>query len=117
MSAASGELQATGFQIMNGWKEGEDEALLPVQQTQQRQPVQGEREDWWVARAGSLLKAVLDVRKSKPRKSAAAGPGPDLDKARFTAGVVRFYEAVLKEPIPDKMLHLVDEIEKQERKS
>ncbi|MGO9459258.1 MAG: hypothetical protein ACLP1W_03880 [Rhodomicrobium sp.] len=42
-------------------------------------------------------------------------PGPD--EARFTAGIVRFYEAVLKEPIPEKMLRLIDEIAKQERKS
>jgi hypothetical protein len=39
-----------------------------------------------------------------------------FDEARFTAGVVELYEALLKEPIPEDMLRLVDQLGKQERK-
>ena len=40
----------------------------------------------------------------------------DIDEARFTAGVVKLYEALLKEPIPDEMLRLIDQLGQQERK-
>ena len=42
---------------------------------------------------------------------------PILDHARFAAGVISLYEAVLSEPIPERMLRLIEEIGKQERKS
>jgi hypothetical protein len=38
-----------------------------------------------------------------------------FDDARFTADVIKLYEAVLKEPIPADMLNLVDKLGKQER--
>lgn len=41
---------------------------------------------------------------------------PRVDGARFAAGVVKLYEAVLKEPIPEDMLRLIDQLGKQERK-
>ena len=41
--------------------------------------------------------------------------GAALDEARFTAGVVKLYEALLKEPIPEEMLRLVDKLGKRER--
>jgi len=40
---------------------------------------------------------------------------PTYDEARFAAGVVKLYETLLKEPIPDEMLALINKIEKQER--
>ena len=39
-----------------------------------------------------------------------------IDEARFTAGVVKLYEALLKEPVPDEMLRLIDQLGQQERK-
>jgi hypothetical protein len=42
---------------------------------------------------------------------------PVLDHARFTAGIISLYETVLSEPIPEKMLRLIEEIGKQERES
>ncbi len=42
--------------------------------------------------------------------------GAALDDARFTAGVVKLYEALLKEPVPEEMLRLIDKLGKQERK-
>jgi hypothetical protein len=41
---------------------------------------------------------------------------PVLDHARFTAGIIDLYEAVLSEPVPQRMLRLIEEIGKQERK-
>ncbi|MFT4078349.1 hypothetical protein [Rhodomicrobium sp.] len=40
---------------------------------------------------------------------------PTYDEARFAAGVVKLYEKLLAEPIPDEMLALINKIEKQER--
>ena len=42
--------------------------------------------------------------------------GASLDEARFAAGVVKLYETLLKEAIPEEMLRLVDQLGKQERK-
>jgi len=49
---------------------------------------------------------------------ADVSPDPSLvlDNARFTAGVVKLYEALLREPVPEEMLRLVKEIGEQERK-
>jgi hypothetical protein len=49
-------------------------------------------------------------------KGDGAGRKAAIDDARFTAGVVKLYEALLKEPIPKEMLQLIDQIGKQERK-
>jgi len=53
----------------------------------------------------------------KRGKSQPFGPRmkASLDEARFTAGIVQFYEAVLSEPVPGKMLRLIEEIVKRER--
>ena len=93
---------------------GEDKPL-PVQQTRQPQPVRGMQEEAWAARARSLPHSVLEGHGGNRRRVPEA-PRPGFDEARFTAGIVRFYEAVLREPIPEKMLRLLDEIGKQERK-
>jgi hypothetical protein len=52
------------------------------------------------------------MRRAKPPAKEA-----ELDEARFTAGIVQLYETVLKEPIPEKMLRLIEEIAKRERRS
>lgn len=36
-----------------------------------------------------------------------------FDPARFSAGVVKLYEAVLKEPIPEEMMRLIAELDKK----
>lgn len=51
-----------------------------------------------------------------PDTGGTAEQAPAFDRARFSAGVVRFYEAVLKEPVPGKMLRLIEEIAMRERK-
>ena len=94
--------------------EGSDKASLPAQQTQQPQPAKAIQNDGWAARSGSLGGVLEGAELRHPNRLASLPPG-EADEARFTAGVVRFYEAVLKEPIPEKMLRLIEEIAKQER--
>ncbi len=101
---------------MNERDEGADKASLPAQQAQQPQPAQGAQNEGWAARAGSLSGDFLDGSKLKAER-AMDGRSAGVEDARFTAGVVSFYEAVLKEPIPEKMLRLIKEIAKQEQKS
>ncbi len=101
---------------MNVSGESEEEVLLPAQETQQHRTNQGTAQEGLEARARSLPEEVLEGRRRRGRP-AAANPAGGLDEARFTAGIVRFYEAVLKEPIPAKMLRLVEEIAKRERES
>jgi len=101
---------------MNECDEGKDKAPLPAQQTQQPQPVFETESEGLAARRGSLSGNLLDGSTAKERESEDDAHTPGVDEARFTAGIVRFYEAVLKEPIPEKMLRLIDEIAKQERK-
>jgi hypothetical protein len=66
-------------------------------------------------RAGSQT-GLLGKKNKNPSGLAREGE-PELDQARFTAGIVRFYEALLNEPIPEKMLRLIEEIAMRERKS
>jgi hypothetical protein len=78
---------------------------LPAQQAHQPQLTSGSREE------------NLTLEKTtSPQTTADCPQNPELDDARFTAGVVKLYEALLKEPIPEKMLRLVEELSKQERK-
>jgi hypothetical protein len=46
---------------------------------------------------------------------AADHSDPVVDDARFSAGIVGLYTALLKEPIPEKMLRLIDAIANQEK--
>ncbi len=88
----------------------------PVQQAQQPQPVQDAQNEELGGPAASLS-GLLDGKKEKPEEQAASRRAPELNQARFNAGVVRFYEAILKEPIPEKMLRLIAELGKRERQS
>jgi hypothetical protein len=83
----------------------EVEMRLPAQQAQQPQPASLSREE-------TLPREKFPNKPETPDDSRS----PEPDDARFTAGVVKLYEALLKEPIPEKMLRLVEELSKQERK-
>jgi len=87
-----------------------------LQQPQQPQPVQIVSDEALGARAGSLT-GLLEKKKNRKPDSLGREGEPKLDQARFTAGIVRFYEALLKEPIPEKMLRLIEEIAMREQKS
>jgi len=97
--------------------ESEDKVAVPAQQQHQPQPLQAARDEGLAARAVLLAGGVLDGGESKPDGKDENGEQQGLDRARFNAGIVRFYEAILNEPIPEKMLRLVKEIAKREKES
>ncbi len=94
--------------------ESEEKVLLPSQETAQGGNARDTAPLGLAARAASLPPGLFDGRGGGPRSTPPAGRAV-LDEARFTAGIVRFYEAVLNEPVPAEMLRLVEEIAKQER--
>jgi hypothetical protein len=117
LSGVSGDLQATRIKLMNESSEGEKKTTLSAQQTQQPQPTKAKDNEGWPARVGSLASGIFEDRKQKRPDGDASSQASDLDYARFTAGVVRLYETLLKEPIPEKMVRLIEKIAEQERKS
>ena len=102
---------------MDASGESEEKVLLPSLETQQQHRKSRETAPQGLAaRARSLPAEVLDGRGGKRRAKPPAKEA-ELDEARFTAGIVQLYETVLKEPIPEKMLRLIEEIAKRERRS
>ncbi len=94
---------------MNEDEKGELPSRLLARQPQQAEPASGS------------IDGTLATLSERPGEVKADGGAQDdaasaaLDDARFTAGVVKLYEALLKEPIPERMLRLVEELGKQER--
>ncbi len=102
---------------MDASGESEEKVLLPSQETQQQHRNSRETAPQGLAaRARSLPAEVLDERGGR-RPAKPPAKEAELDEARFTAGIVQLYETVLKEPIPGKMLRLIEEIAKRERRS
>lgn len=95
--------------------ESDDDLLGPAQQSPHGNQVGGRQDEGLAARAKSLPESVLGGSDVKLREG-EDNPGEGYDMGRFTAGIVRFYDAILKEPIPEKMLRLIGEIAKRERK-
>jgi hypothetical protein len=113
---------------MNERNKGEEERRAPAQQAQQPQPSEVLNDQFQSAR---LLSENMDKITEKAGKDQLPHPGGSaggeannmspiadaaFDEGRFTAGVVKLYEALLKEPIPEDMLRLVDQLGKQERR-
>jgi hypothetical protein len=96
--------------------ESEDKVVLPAQQQHQPQAARAAKDEGLAACAAPVAGGLLGGEKA-PGGSEPNEDRRPFDQARFNAGMVRFYEAVLKEPIPEKMLRLVDEIAKRERES
>lgn len=97
---------------MNGKEITDEPTRLPAQQARQPQPTLNSAEPLVALQDASKMErdggnACLDAGESAPDAA--------LD-ARLTAGVVELYSALLKEPIPEKMLRLVEKLSKQERK-
>jgi hypothetical protein len=90
---------------MNENERSEGESRLPAQQAQQPQPASGSRRE-----------TFPHENALNSHRTGDSLPNPELDEARFSAGVVKLYEALLKEPIPEEMLRLVEKLSKQERK-
>lgn len=109
---------------MNERNKGEEERRAPAQQAQQPQPSKGLNDQ---VQSAHLLSKNTDKITEKAGKDQPPHPGgsaggeaknmsPIADEGRFTAGVVKLYETLLKEPIPEDMLRLIDQLGKQERK-
>lgn len=108
---------------MNESDTSEPKTRGPAQQAHQPQPVQAPND---LSQAPHNAHDIMekfrnDKDKASGRPYNATGRGdvaPEaaVDDARFAAGVVKLYEALLKEPIPEDMLRLVEKIGKQERK-
>ena len=114
---------------MNERDRSEGERRVPALQAQQPQPSKAlndhiqspykhtvsEKPDIISELAGKdQLMNAGESAGGKPQKTDSAAGGA-VDDARFTAGVVKLYEALLKEPIPPEMLRLVGQLDKQER--
>ncbi len=106
---------------MNESDMSEGKTRVPAHQAQQPQPAASLKDQ--------TQKLQIRAASENPGKNRASGLGSGqsapksgdgssnhaIDDARFAAGVVKLYEALLKEPIPEEMLRLVNEIGKQER--
>jgi hypothetical protein len=98
---------------------GDDQPRLAARQAQQPQPAARDEIGGWSEQATPNASAEnnesLTAETPSPLAVKDNDPKSPLDEARFTAGVVKLYEAVLKEPIPEEMLRLISQIGKQER--
>ena len=113
---------------MNERNKGEGERRAPAQQAQQPQPSKVLNDQFQSARllSENTDKITEMAGKTQPPQPGGGGGGEAknmspiadaaFDEGRFTAGVVKLYEALLKEPIPEDMLRLVDQLGKQERR-
>ena len=110
---------------MNEGKKSEEAQRTPAQQAHQPQPslALNDHDHSPKFAAAPNTQMVISKKANKERQAtdesgddgADGKDGAALDDARFTAGVVKLYETLLKEPIPDEMLRLIDELGKQER--
>jgi hypothetical protein len=87
---------------------GEEKPRLPAQQPQ---PVHGGGDKGLPSPKG--LELMINERALE--SSDAEDKGIVFDHARLENGLGDFYAAVLKEPIPEKMLRLIEQLAKQER--
>jgi hypothetical protein len=94
-----------------------DKAALPKERAQPQGPLHSGNDQERAEHGGHFLEDIIATGSMNSQRAETKGRTVVLDNARFTAGVVGLYEAILSEPIPDKMLRLIEEIGKQERKS
>jgi hypothetical protein len=106
-----------GFDIMSECDDGGDKSALARERTHPPQLVQSGNDQGLAARRNPALVEIIDGKRMDRQRAGARKRPHILDQARFTAGVVSLYETVLNEPVPEKMIRLIEEIGKQERKS
>jgi hypothetical protein len=105
-----------GFDSMSECDDGVDKNALP-HQAQPPQLIRSGNDEGLAARRGHIIGDIIDGKSMERQGDRARNRPHVLDHARFNAGIVGLYEAVLNEPIPEKMLRLIAELGKQERKS
>jgi hypothetical protein len=101
---------------MNERDDGVNNTALPTERAQPWQPIQRGSDQEPVEHSRPLQGVLIEAGKMRRQKDEAGTQAPVLDHARFTAGIIGLYEAVLSEPVPQTMLRLIEEIGKQERK-
>ncbi len=101
---------------MNESDTSEPKTRKPAQQAHQPQPVPAPHNAHAFPGKSGKDEDRASCRRGDETGGGDAAPRAPLDDARFAAGVVKLYEALLKEPIPEDMLRLVEKIGKQERK-
>ena len=103
---------------MNESDTGEGQPRLPAQQAQQPQPAARLNDQAYPLQMNASKDSGSDSGNAKGgmKELGNSNLNPAFDNARFTAGVAKLYEALLKEPIPEEMIRLVNELGKQERK-
>jgi hypothetical protein len=94
-----------------------DKAALPNERAQPHQPIHRGSDQGQSAHSDPLLANIIGTGTMNRQGDGGGRRTPVLDHARFAAGIVGLYETILSEPIPEKMLRLIEEIGKRERKS
>jgi hypothetical protein len=97
--------------------DGMSKTALPAQRAQLWQPILTGNDQEPVVHSHSFFCVLMRAEKMKCQSIKARKRVPVLDHARFTAGIIGLYETVLSEPVPERMLRLIEEIGKQEHKS
>jgi hypothetical protein len=116
-SDAAGDFRQQGLDSMSECDDGVDKPPLPGELAQPLHRIQNGNDRDPAHHGGSIPGNGMDAGRINRPRAGARRRAPALDRARFTAGIVSLYEAVLSEPIPERMLLLLEEIGKQERKS
>ena len=102
---------------MNECDDSVDKTALPKERAQPPQSIQSREDQGPASLNRSVIGDSIDGKRTSRQGAGRRKRTPVLDHARFTAGIIGLYEAVLSEPIPEKMLRLIEEIGKRERKS
>jgi hypothetical protein len=97
--------------------DGVSKTALPAKRAQLWQPILKGNGQEPAVHSHSFLNVLMRAGKMRGQRIEVRERVPALDHARFKAGIIGLYEAVLSEPIPEKMLRLVEEIGQQEHKA
>jgi hypothetical protein len=101
---------------VNERDDGVNKTALPTEWAQPSQPIHRGSDQEPVVHSSPFYGVLMDTEKMKCQKAGAKKPAFVLDHARFNAGIINLYETVLSEPVPKRMLRLVEEIGKREHK-
>jgi hypothetical protein len=102
---------------MSACDDGVYRTARPAERPRLSLPILSGRNQEPVVHSHAFPSVLMRVENMKRQRARAREWVPALDPARFTAGMIGLYEAVLSEPVPESMLRLIKEIEKQEQKS
>ena len=87
----------------------------PAEQARLRQAILRGSDQELVVHGHSFLGVLMRTEKMRCQRTQVRERIPALDHARFIVGIIGLYEAVPSEPVPQRMLRLIEEIRKQEK--